>query len=847
MILLFASAALAAQSSYYFSYSPVSNDENAQWIQPNETARFAFHLFENDKLSDPAIEERLRLVGVFPYFYGVDSATVEKSSIQSVFTNSSWSFDFRASAPGQFCYRVRPNVEAMVSIRESSVCFGVSNIIKSPGQTFIGKIRKHDQIFNGDVIANASLEAMYDIRSSPFSVFATFNLRTAQIPGIPFYSRILTTISPNSFGDTYYHLFNFADYPELMDQVSFYYMRPDDGVVVLAGGKPLLLTPGQESVVLAEGTFADMAIGCTQTECRYAFVGLDRKSVMFDSDGGEQSFAQDETVQEVAFNAVDYENCAVLLNTTSGRYRVMPFKLVDGEYVAGQAVSLPSNQPPAVLYTEPPLVNHETTFTGSKMTLTAIHAHQSTYGHMFLYGSSLLHSPAFGYGWFLIASFGDDSIKDFASSPVSGKFAFIMTNNHSIFLGTTGSKYMSQFNALDYFDLETLEISRLFFGADDFLFLISVNSSGSITRHMIPLDYFSRNDADCPYLNVNIVSDNPLDVTRLRGIVGLPQSIYLDRNGEYSFSVVFGQRASAQPDFDIIANGNFNLTLESINSSINDVVSYSATIKGNPSETRKVISGDDFYRSPIIVRVSNAAPRCEFTESTITAHIGCPQGLRLALRPYDEAESAMLDCAVHDAECVSFDKSWWPRFVVEDTIDGTVSNYTGLFTMMVIGAGKAKETITRFSDSQIEQYNTGKKKIWVFEKSSESVANQDNSSVLWICEEGSPCSGVRPEGFRAPQMYLLFKATTNISYDSSSYCSLETEFIICLVSLPLSFAYQMLCLLLALIVCILINMYCYMTKVGGTSRLLKNEAITSDRSKDDRTRQGNTREPNGGN
>ena len=120
--------------------------------------------------------------------------------------------------------------------------------------------------------------------------------------------------------------------------------------------------------------------------------------------------------------------------------------------VAGQAVSLPSNQPPAVLYTEPPLVNHETTFTGSKMTLTAIHAHQSTYGHMFLYGSSLLHSPAFGYGWFLIASFGDDSIKDFASSPVSGKFAFIMTNNHSIFLGTTGSKYMSQFNALDYFD-----------------------------------------------------------------------------------------------------------------------------------------------------------------------------------------------------------------------------------------------------------------------------------------------------------------------------------------------------------------------------------------------------------
>ena len=179
MILLFAATALAAQASYYFSYSPITDDENVQWIRPNETARFAFHLFANDKLSDPAIEERLRLVGVYPYFYGVDSATVQTSTIESVFTNDSWTFDFQASAPGQFCYRVRPNVEAMVSIRESSVCFGVSNIIKSPGQTFIGKIRKHDQIFNGDVIANASLDAMYKIQSSPYSVFATFNLRTA--------------------------------------------------------------------------------------------------------------------------------------------------------------------------------------------------------------------------------------------------------------------------------------------------------------------------------------------------------------------------------------------------------------------------------------------------------------------------------------------------------------------------------------------------------------------------------------------------------------------------------------------------------------------------------------------
>ena len=152
MLLLFAVSAFSVQSSYYFAYTTIEDGDYSQWIRPNQTARFKFRLFEDGNLVDPAIEERMRLIGVYPYFYGIDSATVQQSNITSMFDETSWTFEIRASAPGQFCYRVRPNVETVWNIREASVCFGVSNIVTSPGNSIVGKIRKYDQIFGGEVI-----------------------------------------------------------------------------------------------------------------------------------------------------------------------------------------------------------------------------------------------------------------------------------------------------------------------------------------------------------------------------------------------------------------------------------------------------------------------------------------------------------------------------------------------------------------------------------------------------------------------------------------------------------------------------------------------------------------------
>ena len=819
MLLLFAVSAFSVQSSYYFAYTTIEDGDYSQWIRPNQTARFKFRLFEDGNLVDPAIEERMRLIGVYPYFYGIDSATVQQSNITSMFDETSWTFEIRASAPGQFCYRVRPNVETVWNIREASVCFGVSNIVTSPGNSIVGKIRKYDQIFGGEVIEQAGLASMTRIESSPFSVLATFMLETRQTCGIPFYSRRITAISPNSFGDTFFNLFNFANYPVLMDQIYFYYMRPDDGIVLLTSKRPLLIENGKDVVVIQDGEFVNMTVGCTRTDCRYAFLEKDLKTLRFDGDDPPVVFEQ--SVLDMTFNAIDYNNFVVLLSGLEGSqtvYSVLPFSLVNGSYSMSKTVKLPKQHPKSSFFTEPPLVNNETDFAGATLiplSLNGIHAHHSTYGHMFLYGSALLHSPAFGYGWFLIATFDGRVITDFTSSPVSGKFAFYLEDNHTVFLGSTGSKYLNQFDAAEYFNLTDLQLSQLFFGADDVLYFVCVAENGSITRKVIPVDYFIRRDSDCPYLSVDISSDNPQEVTRVRGMSGLAQSIYLDRDSEYKFNLVFGVRPGESPDLSVIANGNFRVNLDTVNDYLNDIVSYTATIKSNPESSQKVKVGEDFYQSPIIVRVSNAAPRCEFSENTINARIGCPQGLRLVLRPYDPEQSAGLDCLANDAECVDFKRTWNPWFIIEDTIDGSSRNFTGLFSMSVVGAGKTKETITRFTEEQIKEYNEGSTKIWVFDKDDTSrVATSANSSVLWVCDEGSPCSGVTPEPFHAPQLYLVFRVTTNVEYDNSTYCDFDAEFVICLVSLPLAFGYQILTVCSTLVFCILGNMYWYLSRTG---------------------------------
>jgi hypothetical protein len=105
-----------------------------------------------------------------------------------------------------------------------------------------------------------------------------------------------------------------------------------------------------------------------------------------------------------------------------------------------------------------------------------------------------------------------------------------------------------------------------------------------------------------------------------------------------------------------------------------------------------------------------------------------------------------------------------------------------------------------YSDTEIEKYNPRHVDGFVSNIYQPLVENGDvyNSTnnniryldlIRWICESGTPCSGISPKVMGSPSVYyFLFEITSNVKTDS--YCQYKTQFTIALLNVPIPFSIE---------------------------------------------------------
>ncbi|OHT14607.1 hypothetical protein TRFO_42952 [Tritrichomonas foetus] len=506
-----------------------------------------------------------------------------------------------------------------------------------------------------------------------------------------------------------------------------------------------------------------------------------------------------------------------------------------------------------VFYKNPQIIDKSVVFDENETirpSVFGVHSHQHQEENIYIYGSDLVYSPSYGVGWFLLATFGEQNITDFTSSPVSSKYAF-RTSEHKLYFGSVGSQFFNQIDLVfflsDYYNTKNLETNsksfseddvnsdtlysskkgnlmdgtnhdlskwnnilgnmRLYYSNDDILYAILFNEDdGSIQRVPIPIEASQYTDSECPYFSCAILANDSNDITRVRDFQEFPSDIYLDHKTMYNFTVIFGKKAGVTPLFQVIANPILNINSSIVNDSLSDTLSYQVNITEQNTQPYKLLPGEYIETVPIVVRVSNTSPRCKFSQASISAHIGCPKGY-----VFENFPTGKLCDNDQEIQCLDYSQMWNPRFILRDSLDNSTTHYSGMFNLSIIGYGPSRDRMTMFAnDDELYTYNFGSKPMWGFDASERTgIASHANSTVVWLCAQGSPCSNVSPSFPDVPKLYIKFHASTNISYDNVSYCIYDTTFDICLISLPLAFAYQILTISVTLAICIIISLFVY--------------------------------------
>lgn len=62
-------------------------------------------------------------------------------------------------------------------------------------------------------------------------------------------------------------------------------------------------------------------------------------------------------------------------------------------------------------------------------------------------------------------------------------------------------------------------------------------------------------------------------------------------------------------------------------------------------------------------------------------------------------------CILYNYSCVFF-PDFYPYFSIHDLATGTKGRYAGLYTLKVIGGSSSEQDIQRFSQEQVQDYNT---------------------------------------------------------------------------------------------------------------------------------------------
>ncbi|XP_015273001.1 PREDICTED: cation channel sperm-associated protein subunit gamma-like, partial [Gekko japonicus] len=271
----------------------------------------------------------------------------------------------------------------------------------------------------------------------------------------------------------------------------------------------------------------------------------------------------------------------------------------------------------------------------------------------------------------------------------------------------------------------------------------------------------NRNSSGGVYVNMA----NYVKVYNIVASNALPETIYLDRNSIYNFSVFFSIRTKEQSlgesaeenslDYVwltiIVAHPEYvNVFMDRKELISRGSVLYKVTVMDTGIYPRQDLSGKKLLRSSMIFSVANAVTRC-YDHSPIgpvikgyrvlPVIIGCPPGRRLAfditgtLQYSIRKNKRYFDCVNPDPEmpCFFFSDVFYPSFLIQDMVTGDSGPFKG----------------------------------------------------RWVCQEHSPCYDILPRDMLAPEYFFVIRVT-NRGVDQTTYCDYALEFVIHVHGLRLS-------------------------------------------------------------
>ncbi|XP_077867947.1 cation channel sperm-associated auxiliary subunit gamma-like [Saccoglossus kowalevskii] len=292
----------------------------------------------------------------------------------------------------------------------------------------------------------------------------------------------------------------------------------------------------------------------------------------------------------------------------------------------------------------------------------------------------------------------------------------------------------------------------------------------------------------------------------------LPDTIYLDRNQSYKFSLRISvddsscntgtaalQKTQVQIDvsdqlLDVFAERQVHV--------INNTVIYQVTVQESDVEVG-VVSHFPAKSISLMLQIWNSAFKCithRFNEKHIEGSyvmnvmLGCPPGKHLifdmkqSLDFSSSVSEVAYDCPVSDPEmpCLYYENGFYPHFYIEEMSTGHKELFTGKYIMKIIGGGLSILEITHYSSNEIAMYNSNRPHatpVMVGKNTSEQdndgmfIYTHQTKGIIWHCQAQSPCGNVPLAFPYAPEYYFLIEVS-NRDIDDSTFCEHTIHFIV---------------------------------------------------------------------
>uniref|UniRef100_A0A8C5YTX2 Cation channel sperm associated auxiliary subunit gamma n=1 Tax=Marmota marmota marmota TaxID=9994 RepID=A0A8C5YTX2_MARMA len=303
----------------------------------------------------------------------------------------------------------------------------------------------------------------------------------------------------------------------------------------------------------------------------------------------------------------------------------------------------------------------------------------------------------------------------------------------------------------------------------------------------------------------------------LKSHFGLPERIFLDKGGEYHFSIFLttrgysfemGSAFKVQSKVSVgVVLADPSCTESLIKQKVlvkRNSVLFLITLRDKSLCYDQGISGHHLMKTSMMVKVRSKIGReREDGNLMVPVFIGCPPGKRLAfditytLKYMRQQNKHYFDCMRVDPEmpCFLYRDMFYPFFLIQDLVTGDSGSFKGSYVLKVVGGGPSLDSIVDYNEEEIYRYNspldkTGSR-IWTTKTSETThdmafyIMSYKRSGIEWLCLENSPCYDMTPQGIIAPEFF--FKVlVSNRGVDNSTYCNYQLIFLLHIHGLPLS-------------------------------------------------------------